>query len=139
MPDGRLNFQRALYQLLKNDPTLAGEGNKGVFDFVPDNQAFPYVRIGDIEWVDFSTHTEDGFEGTCTIHTWSRPVDRGRRETLILQGIIYSLLHRSNLAIENYANVSLRFVSSNILVDPDNVTVHGIQVFRLLIAGRVKI
>ena len=60
----------------------------GVFDHVPEGQAFPYVTIGESTAADFSTKTEAGQEHTITIHAWSR--ERGRKETKQILARIYA-------------------------------------------------
>ncbi len=102
-----------------------------VYDDVPDNAPPPYVVIGDDTLLEFDSDGISGFEATTTIHTWS--TYRGRKEVKELQGEIYTLLHRAELAVVGYTFVSCDSEFSESILDADGVTRHGIQRFRILI------
>lgn len=60
-------LRAAIYARITGDhPT------RKVFDFVPDNETFPYITIGEDTDNDESTKTEQGSDITTTIHVWSR-------------------------------------------------------------------
>ena len=109
----------------------------GVYDNVPqplDGGAasnFPYITIGEDDFTDWSTDTESGADVTVTIHSWSRY--RGRKEIKAIQSAVYGVLHRATLSVNNWYFVSCDFLTSNTLVDPDGLTRHGIQTFRILL------
>lgn len=138
-------IQEAIYDKLINDVDLTvaiapnvQNANKGaIYDNVPqaldsgNDSFFPYVTIGDDTMIDWDTDTSQGKEATLTIHVWSRY--RGRKEVKEIQGIIYDILHLSNLIITGYHSVLMLSEFSETLLDPDGLTRHGVQRFRLIV------
>lgn len=134
MSDGRLLLQKAIYSRLTSDAPLMAKLT-GVFDFIPDNQAYPFIQIGEVDFSPFDTQTFDGFEGMVTINLWHRSGSRGRAALHDIQNDVYNLLHKWIPSISGYTVVSMRFDFSNIIVDPDAVTYHGVQRFKILMGG----
>jgi hypothetical protein len=108
-----------------------------IYDAVPQADdagsdiPFPYVTIGDDTAIDWDTDTSVGKEATITIHSWSRY--RGRKEVKEIQGAIYETLHLSQLPVDGYDTVLCFSEFSESLVDPDGLTRHGIQRFRIIL------
>jgi hypothetical protein len=125
----------SLYTELSNDSAVMAIAT-GVYDHVPqvarpeDNSRFPYVLIGDIRMDESDTDTETGFNAQATIHTWSR--QEGRDEVLRLQGAIYTALHRVDIVITGYNVSTCQQEYSDSFTDPDGLTRHGVQVFRVI-------
>lgn len=132
MSNAKLELQKDIYAALIGNATLMAKIN-GVFDFIPDNQAFPFVRIGDIEFLDWGTQTFDGFEATIIIDLWHRPSSRGKAPLHSIMHDIYTTLHKNVFSIPNYSTMVSRFISSNIIVEEDGVTYHGITKFKLIL------
>lgn len=127
-----LAVQSAIYTALINHSPLMSLATGGVLDDVEQDKAdFPYVTIGEAQHNDWSTDTESGHEVTCMIHVWSR--QPGRRETKLIQGAIYAALHRAALTYDDVDFIDCQFVSSESFIDPDGLTRHGVQQFRILI------
>jgi hypothetical protein len=134
MSDARLLLQKAIYARLTGNAPLMAKLT-GVFDFVPDNQTYPFIQLGEMDFGAWDTHTFDGFDGTITINLWARPGSRGRASLHDIQNDIYNLLHKWIPTISGFTAVSMRYDFSNIIVDPDAVTYHGIQRFKILMGG----
>lgn len=132
--DNILEIQKQVFSKLSTDAGLSAVLT-GVFDFIPQNQAFPFVRIGDQDISAFNTQSDNGFQSMMNIHVWHRPEKIGRAEILQIQSMIYELLHRTDFTLTNASVLSMMFDFSNIIVEPDAVTYHGIQRFKLLIGG----
>lgn len=130
MANAELEVQRTIYQTLSGDTTL-GNDIQGVFDHVPQNQAFPYVVIGDDTQIQWDTDDQNGHEVTVTLHTWSRY--EGREQVKRIMGRIYDLLQSQNLSVSGYNTVYVLFEFSETLLDPDGLTRHGVQRFRFVI------
>jgi hypothetical protein len=123
-------LQKAIYTALTSDTELMADIT-GVFDSVPDNyDQFPYVTIGEDVLTEFDTDSTNGFNGSITIHAWSRY--DGRKEAKTIQGLIYDTLHKSTLPMTGYAMILMRQESENTLLDPDGVTRHGVQTFNTM-------
>ena len=108
---------------------LGAEGLR-VYDHVPSDAAFPYVVIGEDTHIPFDTDDSLGAESTVTIHVWSRY--RGKKEAKELQASIYSALTRAELSIDSYDLITIEFEYSDVLLDPDGITRHGVSRFRFL-------
>lgn len=101
-----------------------------IFDHVPDEVAFPYVRIGEHQEVDDSTTADRGFEVYSTVHTWSRA--SGRVEVKALNAAVRDALD-APLTLTGFRLVSRDFVDARVMDDPDGLTKHGVVTLRYLI------
>lgn len=108
-----------------------------VFDHVPfehegaPDQNFPYCTIGDAEASPFDNDSTVGAYVDATVHVWSRY--KGRKEVDEALDAIYGLLHRASLSKAGYRFVDSLFVSSDVFVEEDGQTRHGVIRFRLTI------
>lgn len=126
-------IQTKLFEILNGDSDLTNL-IQGVFDNVPDNQTFPYVTVGEISMSHMGGFSFDGFDGDYTIHTWSRA--RGRQSSQLILNRIYTLLHTTKLSLADGFNTMVNTCELNeILLDPDGVTYHGVQRYRLMLGG----
>lgn len=127
-------FQKTLYEVLTTDLNLMLLIS-GVFDStaVPQGQSFPYVTIGENPFTDRSNHTTRGWRSEVTIHVWFQDPNRGRKAVQEIQKEIDRLLDQQNICIDGWNIINLRTSFVDIIVDADNVTLHGIQKFNLLI------
>lgn len=125
-----MNFEEAL-QAAVFDRLDGYPGIDRVYDDVPKNANFPYVVIGEDTHVPFDTDDSTGCEATITIHVWSRY--RGKKEAKQIQGLIYEALNREPLILEDHSLVTIEFEYSDVLLDPDGITRHGVQRFRAIV------
>jgi hypothetical protein len=111
--------QAAVYARLKADSTLEAllapsilDGTSGVFNDVPDNQAYPYIDIGEDSterpWNTIGGPTSGiGFDDRIVVHIWSRY--QGNTEgSLILQEVM-RLLNFYDLTVSGYTSVICNF------------------------------
>lgn len=127
-------LQKTLYEILTGDSALMAL-IQGVYDSaaVTQGAAFPYITIGEATFTDRSSHTHRGFSAEVTIHTWDQSNNRGRKKVQSIQAEIDRLLHTVNICIDGWNIINFRQVFVEVIVDADNVTMHGIQKFNLLI------
>lgn len=116
-------LQEAIYTKLSSDLT------ESVYDEVPQDAVKPYVVVGDDTFNEWGTGSTNGFDTTITIHSWS--AYEGRKEVKELQENIYLSLHRKNLSIVGYNVVDIFQEFSETILDPDGITRHGVQRFRV--------
>lgn len=100
-----------------------------VYDDVPQDADAPYVTIGQATFVEFSTDGRNGFDCTQTVHVWSDY--QGTKECKLLQGAVYDSLNRVELAVTGYTVLGPEFEYSEVTNDPNGITRHGIQRFRI--------
>lgn len=134
-----LRFNAPLVSLLATDPNAGSPTAAAVFDHVPqsatpeDAEAFPYVVLGAETQAEFDTDDQVGRETTMTIHTWSRA--RGLKETKEIMDAIKSVLHDATLSISGETFVLCLQEFAEAMVDPDGMTRHGVQRFRIITQG----
>ena len=130
MSDHSLELQKSIFNRLDGDSTLQNLITD-VHDFVPENTAFPYVKVGEETSLDNGTKTLQGNEHTLVIHTFSRY--RGSKEVKEIMSRIYALLHESSLSVTGASLVNLRFEFSDVIKENDGFTSHGLQRFRAVV------
>ena len=130
MSDHSLELQKSIFNRLDGDSTLQNLVTD-VYDFVPENTAFPYVKVGEETSLDNGTKTLQGNEHTLVIHTFSRY--RGSKEVKEIMSRIYALLHESSLSVTGASLVNLRFEFSDVIKENDGFTSHGLQRFRAVV------
>jgi hypothetical protein len=109
-------LQQAIYARLTGDASLMGAVS-GVYDYVPEGAAYPYVAIGEAVEVPNDSHDRPGLTVTFTLHIWSRY--RGTKQAIQILGHVDRLLNRTPLAVAGFRDVSLVVESSQMMRDPD--------------------
>lgn len=124
-------LQRALFQALS---TLGVP----VHDVVPqapnggDDTPFPYIKIGAIVPAEWDDYVGIGFDTAIRLHVVSRK--QGFTECKDLQGRIFDLLHRADLAVEGHSVINLTRETTT-CEDASPGTVRGICTYRCLSAA----
>jgi len=131
MSDHSLELQKSIFDTLSGDSTITSTYGANVYDYIPDNTSFPYVKLGEETSVDNGTKTLQGNEHTLVIHTFSQY--RGSKEVKNIMSRIYALLHESSLSVSGASLVNLRFEFSDVIKENDGLTTHGIQRFRAVV------
>lgn len=122
-------LQKAIKDKLDGAAGLTALVGTRIYDYVPQAETFPYVTFGDDTVLDWSTFGTLGEEATLTIHVWSRI--RGRKETKSIQSQIDAALNRQALDITGYTAVACVREYQESFQDPDGITYHGVQRFRV--------
>ena len=108
-----------------------------VFDsppFLPEGapaSTFPYCVIGNDTARAWDTDDVRGANITLTLHFWSR--GQGFKQVKVLMDQAYGLLNRVVLAKAGYSIIDCLFEFSDTISDPDSMTKHGVQRYRLTI------
>jgi hypothetical protein len=111
-------------------------GVNGIYDTAPqaadggDTSAFPYVTMGRMIFTESDTWETTGFAAQIRIHTFSR--SGSMLEARTIQGKIYDALHKSELTVSGFNNVSLLREDSDCFADQDG-KIHGVCEYRALI------
>lgn len=129
-----VELQRALFTIL--NAAKATLGVKGVYDVAPQSAdggsvaAFPYVTVGSTVISAYDTTTDNGFEATMRIHTFSRT--GSMLECKTIQGKIYAALHDQPLSVTGFSNFLMLRTSTDCFSDQDGKA-HGVCEYRALI------
>ena len=125
-------LQQAIFAALRADAALVAlVGADGVHDDVGQTAAPPYVTIGDIAQAPFSTKTTEGMSATVAIHAWD-DAHRGLRDIKLIMAAVLGVLHEAGFPVSGHDLVSSRFEFSDVFVEADGRTRHGVLRFRFL-------
>lgn len=122
------DYAAAVYSALDAVPALTGK----IFEFVPNDAPFPKIYIEDAGTQDWSTMTDNGLEAEIALHVGSRY--NGTKEIREFFNVIHDTLHNAELSTPDVDPVLCQFVRSDMTLDTDGKTRHGIIRFRLLIS-----
>jgi len=127
-------LQQAIYTRLAGFTALTSKVS-GIYSDVPspddaaDNSAFPYVMFNFPSIQPMDTKDSDGGNAVVHIHTFARGgSDLPRRA---IEDAIYDALHKHDLAISGANTIAVRFETKTEMDDPDGVTKHSVQTFRI--------
>lgn len=139
-----IELQTAIFEKLSSDVTLQGllssytysngQTVPSVFTHLPqsdDNAVFPCIVIDYPKLNQNDTDTTIGFDCTLLIHSWS--VERTFKQCADIQTALYNSLHRATLTISSFKFSGISCEFNEILLDPDGISRHGIQRFRIFI------
>lgn len=126
MADGFLTLQAAIYSALTANPAIGAQ----IYDAVPQAAAYPHIEIGEGLTLDWSAGLMRGEEHRIDVHVWSRY--RGAKEARELMAKVKNRLHEQSLTLTGNALVDVRFSDSDLTVDADGLTRHGVVRFRAL-------
>ena len=105
---------------------------RDVYDDFPENMSMPYIIVGEIEGRDWSDKFVPGQEIVASIHVWSKYP--GKKEVAEIMDEILQALSLEPLSLgEAFRAVCQSLDLSEIIVDIDGITRHGILKFRYLI------
>jgi hypothetical protein len=126
------NLQQAVYNTIKT-PLAALTPTVPTFDDVPQDQAAPYVRVGEMTEVPWDADDFVGRETTITVHSWS--TYRGMKEIKDIMDTIKATLHNQQLTVTGETFVLGFMEFSQAILESDGLTRHGVQRFRFITSG----
>lgn len=122
-------LQKEIYAQLDGDTPLSSLIT-GIYDHVPEDSAYPYVVIGEVESEAWGNAARQGMEYRVEIHSFSR--ERGKKQSAEIMEKVYAILHRATLTINGQMVFSPRFLTSRLTLQNDGLTYHGRMRFRVL-------
>lgn len=122
-----------IFDRLKADAQLVmlvGGDASNIANHIPQDRSVEpgYVRARWDSVSEWDTKTSDGLEGDYIIDVWTER--HGDKRVLEIFDRIYELLHNQPFTGGSSQSLLLRFENSNIFVEPDGVTHHGVMNFR---------
>jgi hypothetical protein len=111
-----LPVQQAVHAILTGDPVLMGLVT-GVFDFVPETAAYPYIHLGEAIESPANAHDRFGQQTVVTLHVWSKY--RGHSQGLTIGSRITALLDHQRLTVPGFKHVVTRYEAGQPFTDPE--------------------
>ncbi|KKZ72326.1 hypothetical protein VO63_19040 [Streptomyces showdoensis] len=111
-----LPVQGALVQALGGDAAL-GALISGVYDYLPETAAYPFVVVGEATGTPDNAHDRYGQETVVTIHVWSQY--RGYSQGLTIGARITAALDHQPLTIPGHDHIVTRWETTQTLTDPE--------------------
>ncbi|MCZ4605376.1 DUF3168 domain-containing protein [Streptomyces sp. Lzd4kr] len=117
VPDSAvLPVQDAVLAALTADATLMAL-IRGVFDWVKDDQPYPYIAIGEAVETPDNTHDSHGSNTVITLHVWSKY--RGYAQALTIAARVRALLEHRPLTVAGHRHVATYYQSLQTITDPE--------------------
>jgi hypothetical protein len=134
MKDPSHAMQAAVYTKLAADTGVrALIGNPvRLYDKVPNEPAYPYVRLGEDQAVGDSNQCWDGWDFYVTLHIFSRHEQTPRPEAKSIANAIGVALgdNASLIAPAGFHVSEVELEQSRVYFEQDGVTAHGVMTFR---------
>lgn len=115
-------LQKGIFSNLTSDPSLTAKVT-GVFDSVEEDQAFPYVTIGEPSMLPFTTKQKFGEELSIVIHAWS--TYSGKKEAIDILNLCLASLS-SRLTLNGFTIRKVDVSEIRVFDDADPRIKHGI-------------
>lgn len=132
MSEPSLALQGALVSCFKADSALSALIGTRIYDRVPADPVFPYIRVGDDQIVaDGADCFDESVEVFATIHVFSRAV--GKPEAKNIAGAVVAAIRSATLTLSGYSLCDIEHQGTRYLDDPDTLTTHGVVTFHAMI------
>jgi hypothetical protein len=95
-----------------------------VYDEPSENQAFPYVTIGESSTINDGTKLDHGDDHYETIHVWSRA--KGFKECKNMMSAVIAAISGASFSEAGYTIRFIEIDTVNTFRDPDGLTRHGV-------------
>lgn len=135
--EAALELQKAIVTRLNAtaEVTALFGGPVPIFDFVPENQAMPFVVFGDHRADEFDvtpTELRDGYgeDHRIILHVWS--AYEGKAECIKITGAIKRALRDQPLALTDNHCAIIRYLSADHGQDADGQAFHGVLMLRAI-------
>ena len=122
----QFSVQKAIYAVLVGANICDGR----VYDHVPQEATFPFVRIGEMTATTADVIGNNGAVEFIDLHTWARD-QRGQKETKEIMAAMHDALHTQQFAIAGKQFALAEVIGQRTLLDPDGVTYHGVLTVRI--------
>lgn len=123
-------LQKAVFQALDNDSSLSALVT-GVYNHVPQDTVYPYIKISSVEAVDWSTKTTSGIKSQLFLDVFSQ--SRGTKQTLDIIVEIKRVLDGVILSMTGCTMVSSKYTKTDVLQMSDGLTWQGRIGFSFLV------
>ena len=115
-------LKEAVYSALTGDATLMAMVT-GVYDYMPEDTAYPCVTLTLAEVEDWGTRTVCGQRVALTLQVFSR--ERSSQSCLNILDRLHAVLHDASLSLSEDVLVSLRAGASDVTPGSDGLSIQG--------------
>jgi hypothetical protein len=95
-------LQCAMYDKLVANTKFMELISNRLYDNVPTNQDYPYVKIGHTTCIPFNTHCKKGYELTKSFTIYTKPYGLGFYPAMVILRQMNKNLHKKKLAMDSY-------------------------------------
>lgn len=122
MTDSIMEFRAALYERLNTDVALSAVVT-GVFDAADDDQAYPFVELGDDNSSEADTKSTTGYHIEIRLHIYSQ--SKSRMEASEICALVRAALNVP-LVITDNKTVTQQITHQSVFTDRDPNIRHGV-------------
>lgn len=122
-----LEFPKLLYNKLASNNQL-NQMVSGIFSYVPKDTKFPYIYIGKMSAIDWSTKSSQGIQLLFNVHLFSQA--QTNKEILEILSLLNDYLDKWEVKLGNRYFVSVKLIASDIEQESDVVAFHAISRFK---------
>jgi hypothetical protein len=127
MASPELELQSACVKALKDDATLSAIVNKRIYDLPPSAATFPYVEIGEAQFLRDDATCINGGRTYLTMHAWSDKV--GYPEVKAIADAVVEAIHLNPLTLPTNRLVSIMHQQTRVFRDSDGLKSHAVIEF----------
>lgn len=122
-------LQKAIYGLLRADVTLTGLIT-GIYEYVPQRTAFPYLVLNEITAANWSTKTSNGAACNVSLKAYCRDM----QDSVLLQIISLASddVRSANLTLTGHRITSITFQDMDMKRMSDGITYMATAKFKIL-------
>lgn len=113
-------------------PLVAAIGAGRIFNYVPQDQAVPFLRVRWTAAKDWDTKDSDGLEGTIRVDIWTE--HKGALQAAQLSDLVQNVLHLGEIPTVSQALLT-RLVFQDTFTEPDGITNHTVQQYTAIITN----
>ncbi len=128
--DATLPLLKAVRDALLAATAVTDKVATRVYDNVPQQTAYPYIRVEAGAQSYFGTKSFDGGEHTLSVHCWSEY--HGMKEIGEIMSAVHDALHKASMMVTGHTLVTMHVEFQDAFVEADGVTRHGVQRLRAL-------
>ena len=130
MSNPTYNIQDGIYNKLTASTSL-NDLVTGIYDYIPSQTEYPYIKLGDMTEVPWDTFSKRGETNTTTIHVFSD--FRGNKETLNIMDKVSTLLEAADFTVTGYNLVYCRREFKTVYEEEQGTVRHGVLRFRVMV------
>lgn len=125
MASSSVEFQQAVFALLKADAAVAAAVGTRIYDGAPASAAYPYITFGPSNSVPDDANCVNGVTETLQIDVWASDQAKVWPCKEIVAAVRRAL-HEADISLTMHACGTCRVVLAQVMMDPDGITAHGV-------------